>query len=74
MQTNDTEAWRQNHQLTKNMVRILIGMAIFAFLCAAWFDPTWAVIVCTISGVAFLVLAFTAHVMAKKIKTKYLTT
>ncbi len=74
MQTNDIEVWRQNHKSTKVMMWVLIGMAIFAFLCAAWFDPKWSVITCNISGVAFLALAFTAHVMAKKIKMKYLTT
>lgn len=74
MQTNDIEVWRQNHKSTKVMMWVLIGMAIFAFLCAAWFDPTWTVIACTISGVAFLALAFAANVMAKKIQTEYLTT
>lgn len=73
MGINNIEAWRENYKLTRVMMRALILMSIFAFLCSAYFDPTWAVIVCTICGVFFLTLAFTAYVMAKKIKTKYLT-
>ena len=71
MQTSNIEAWDEGDKIAKATAWKLIGIAIFAFFCATYFDPAWAVAFCVICGIASLGLAVGAFMLSNSTKPKH---